>query len=85
MFFFFLLGGGGGGRLLTFWALRVGAYSRWVVNRINTINYDHPCGLEAIYQLIILGMFENREICFVSFINTRQDKMIYLAHTDVLV
>ena len=45
MFFFWGGGGGGGrgrrlfeaGRLLTFPTYRVGAYSRWALNEINTV------------------------------------------------
>ena len=40
--------GGGSGRLLTFLTFRVGAYSRWAVNRINTASHFMSLGIAIL-------------------------------------
>ena len=40
--------GGGSGRLLTFSTFRVGAYSRWAVNRINTASHFMSLGIAIL-------------------------------------
>ena len=56
----FFVGRGWGGHLFTFWAFRVGTYSRWAlirrwaVNRINTV-IENVSGRENIRDVFLFG------------------------------